>query len=248
MKLFGLIVYPLEHSFSLKYFQKKFNQECITDTNYLLFPLKRVNDFTSLLNKHPDISGLNVTLPYKSTIIPYINELDHTIKDIGAVNTIKFIRNNSGKLFLKGFNTDTFGFEKSFKPLVISRSAKALILGTGGSSRAVRYILSRMKLPYLLVSRNPNANQTDYSSITPAMLKEYMIIINTTPVGMYPKVNEYPLIPYEFLTKDHLLFDLVYNPEETLFLKKGREKGAITKNGIEMLNFQAEKSWEVWNA
>jgi shikimate dehydrogenase len=243
MKLFGLIGYPLKHSFSKAYFSEKFNKRHIVDCVYNNFPLLKVEEFPGLIASHPDLDGLNVTIPYKESIIQYINELHPVSKEIGAVNTIKFEDN-----ILKGCNTDVYGFIKSFEKELEDVHKQALILGTGGSSKAVAYGLRKLGIPYQFVSRDSqNKNVLVYEDLTPALMNEFKIIINTTPLGMFPETNVCPLIPYEFLTASHFLFDLIYNPSETFFLRKGKERHAKTKNGLEMLQLQAEKSWEIWN-
>ncbi|MBA2421809.1 MAG: shikimate dehydrogenase [Chitinophagales bacterium] len=243
MKLFGLIGYPLTHSFSKKYFTDKFSNEHIDDCVYENFPLLKVEDFSDLITSHPKLAGLNVTIPYKESIIQNVHELDPVAKEIAAVNTIKF----AGGI-LKGYNTDVYGFMQSFAKELGDGHKQALILGTGGSSKAVAYSLKKLGIFYKYVSRDAEKNDViTYEDITPALMNESKIIINTTPLGMFPHIGSCPMIPYERLTASHFLFDLIYNPEETLFLKKGREAHAKTKNGLEMLKLQAEKSWEIWN-
>lgn len=246
MRTFGLIGYPLSHSFSQKYFTEKFARENITDCKFKNFLLENINEFPALLKQNKNICGLNVTIPHKQSIIKFLDTIDEQAKTIGAVNCIKIVKTKSKKPLLHGFNTDIYGFEQSLKPLLKPYHNKALILGTGGAAKSVAYILDKSKIKFKFVSRT--AGDISYSTITRSIIEEFLLIINATPVGMYPKVNEYPNIPYEFLTPKHLLYDLIYNPEETLFLKKGKEKGAQIKNGLEMLKLQAEKSWEIWNA
>lgn len=244
MRKFGLIGYPLGHSFSKKYFTEKFASEFINDTTYENFELPKIDLLPKVVAENPDLRGLNVTIPYKEAVIRYLNELSDDAREIGAVNTIKI---SSGKL--KGFNTDYIGFMRSLIPLLKPTHKKALILGTGGSSLAVKYALEKLGIEYLLVSRNPfEENEISYDSITEHILQEYTLLVNTTPVGMFPDVLNAPEIPYQFLNDQHLLFDLIYNPEETLFLKNGREQGAVTKNGNEMLVLQAEEAWKIWNS
>ncbi len=256
MRRFGLIGYPLTHSFSRKYFKEKFLKENLEAHFYQNFPLQEINDFESILLQNPDILGLNVTIPYKVAIIPFLNELDETAKAVGAVNTIKITRLNKTKnlesikkdFYLKGFNTDTYGFEMSLKPLLQPNHYKALILGTGGASKAIEYVFNKLGIEYLIVSRNPKGdNQVAYSELNDTAIKNFRLIVNTTPLGTYPNVDECPDIPYQYITHQHFLYDLVYNPEETLFLKHGKEKGAIIQNGLSMLKLQAEKAWEIWN-
>ena len=251
MKLYGLIGYPLEHSFSEKFFSKKFSMEKI-NAKYRLFPIDNINLFPKVLENNPTLCGLNVTIPYKEKIIPLLDELDETAKEIGAVNVIKFTLQlpkgrESGKILLRGYNSDIVGFENSFRPLLKPHHNKALILGTGGASKGVAFVLRKMNIDYKFVSRTPSEGQFSYSELTSEILKEYTLIVNTTPTGTYPKVNECPNIPYSALTENHLLYDLIYNPEETLFLQKGKTQGATIKNGLEMLHGQALEAWRIWN-
>lgn len=244
MKQFGLIGFPLGHSFSKKFFTEKFEHENI-DAHYDLFELESITDF-SLLIENTDFSGLNVTIPYKEKIIEYLNELDETAAEIGAVNVIKFIRKD-GKLKLKGYNSDAIGFENSLKPFLRPIHTKALILGTGGASKAVDYILRKNGIETTFVSRIAKSDVLTYPQLTKETLSENLIIVNASPVGTFPHSDEYPEIPYEFLTRNHFLYDLVYNPAETLFLKKGKEQGAQGINGEEMLIGQAVAAWKIWN-
>ena len=243
MKQFGLIGYPLSHSFSKGYFAEKFAKENIVDCKYDVFPLEKIEDFVELCNDKKNLIGLNVTIPYKEKIIPFLDELDETAANIGAVNTIKF---SNGKKI--GYNSDAYGFEMSLKPLLKQHHTKALILGTGGASKAVEYVLKKLGITFQYVSRTKNDKAISYEELNEAIIQHSKLIINTTPIGMYPNVEDAPTIPYNFITDKYLLYDLIYNPEETLFLKKGKEKGAQTKNGLEMLYLQAERSWEIWNS
>ena len=243
MKQFGLIGYPLSHSFSKGYFAEKFAKENIVDCKYDVFPLEKIEDFVELCNDKKNLIGLNVTIPYKEKIIPFLDELDETAANIGAVNTIKF---SNGKKI--GYNSDAYGFEMSLKPLLKSHHRRALILGTGGASKAVRYVLEKLDIPYQLISRDKNKSNRTYADVSGSLQYDNLLIINTTPLGMHPNVDEYPDINYPFLTDRHLLYDLIYNPEETQFLKEGKQRGAQTKNGLEMLYLQAERSWEIWNS
>ena len=245
MKRYGLIGFPLGHSFSGTYFNEKFRREGI-HARYDLFELKDIAEFQSL-KLIDDLCGLNVTIPYKQQVIPYLDEMDETAAEIGAVNVIKFIR-SEGSLVLKGFNSDVIGFSNSIKPFLKQNHKKALILGTGGASKAMEYALRKMGLEVKLVSRNPTDNQFSYSDINGDVLTEYTVVVNSTPVGMYPQVDECPDISYDALTSGHLLFDAVYNPPQTLFLKKGIEKGAVVLSGTEMLTGQAEAAWKIWEA
>ena len=259
MKKFGLIGYPLGHSFSKKYFTEKFEREGLTDCTYELFPLQNISDVEELIASHPDLCGLNVTIPHKIGIMYYLDRVHPDAKAIDAVNCIKIIKSKPVESFftgelspfkvrLEGFNTDAFGFEASLKPLLQKHHNKALVLGSGGASRAVTYILKKLDIDYQIVSRRKARKQITYSELTKNMMEDYLVIINTTPLGTAPDIHQCPEIPYEYLTSKHLLYDLVYNPAETEFLKRGKEKGATIKNGEEMLYLQAEKAWEIWNS
>lgn len=246
MKTYGLIGYPLSHSFSQKYFTQKFSDENI-DARYLLFPLTTIDEFKGLLEHHPYIAGLNVTIPYKEKVIPFLDEIDPSADEIGAINVIK-INWENGKPHLKGYNSDTYGFEQSLLPLLQPTHQRGLILGTGGASKAVAYVLNKLKIPVTFVSRQPHRlNDIHYTQVDKAVIQSHTIIVNTSPVGMYPYPDNCPDIPYEYLTTEHIAYDLIYNPEQTLFLKKAEERGAVTKNGIEMLFLQAKGAWEIWN-
>lgn len=242
MRQFGLIGYPLGHSFSKGYFAEKFAREGIEDARYDNFELNDIAQFPSLVQSLPNLVGLNVTIPYKQAVIPYLDELDAAAQHIGAVNTIKFA---NGKL--QGYNTDYIGFRDSLKPLLKPYHTKALILGTGGSSKAVEYALGLLGIQHRYVSREPKDGQLSYGQLTKALMQEYTLIINTTPLGMHPNVDACPDIPYQYITTKHLLYDLVYNPAETQFLAKGRAAGAVAKNGLQMLVLQAEAAWGIWN-
>lgn len=245
MRQFGLIGFPLGHSFSQKYFTDKFLREGIPGCTYQNYPLKNISEFTPLIKNNPALEGLNVTIPYKEAVIPFLDRLSEASGQIGAVNCIKI---NKGKT--TGFNTDATGFERSLAPLLQSFHKKALVIGTGGAAKAVAYVLGRLQIPYIYVSRDPRQkeNTLGYEALNKKTLEEYQLIVHTTPLGMHPKEDGLPSLPYEYLTPRHLLYDLVYNPAETLFLKKGKEKGAVVKNGEEMLALQAEASWEIWNS
>ena len=246
MRKYGLIGYPLGHSFSKTYFTRKFLKENIKDCQYLNFPVKSISELPGLINENKELAGFNVTIPYKEEVIPYLNHLDETAEKIGAVNTVKIIRRPENNE-LKGYNTDAYGFHSSILPCLKEHHKKALILGTGGSSKAIAYILDKLGVGYIYVSRSPRKeNHISYSNVTRIIMDECKIIINTTPLGMYPDIDKCADIPYEFITKEHLIYDLVYNPENTVFLRKGAEKGAVTKNGLSMLHLQAEKAWEIW--
>lgn len=243
MKLYGLIGKSLAHSFSKKYFSEKFKKENITNCTYKLFEIENINQLTDI-TKNSNLKGLNVTIPYKESVIIKLNAIDEIAEEIGAVNTIK-IENKK----LIGYNTDYYGFKKSLKPFLDINHNRALILGTGGASKAIHYVLKELNIDCLFVSRTPkNENEIPYKDINEYVIKHHQIIINTTPIGTFPNVNDLPDLPYHLLTQNHLLYDLIYNPLETAFLKKGKEQGCITLNGMEMLKLQAEKSWEIWNA
>jgi len=244
MKQFGLIGFPLLHSFSKKFFTEKFKNESI-DAQYNLFELKNISDFPFLIEDN-QLEGLNVTIPYKQKVIQFLDELDDTAAEVGAVNVIKFIRSEK-KLVLKGFNSDVIGFQNSIKPFLNHSQTNALILGTGGASKAVDFVLRRNGIETTFVSRTKNSNNLTYSDLTKDILEKNLIIVNTTPVGTYPHADECPEIPYDFITDHHFLYDLVYNPAETQFLNKGRAKGAIGLNGESMLFGQAEAAWKIWN-
>ncbi len=244
MKQYGLIGYPLLHSFSKKYFTAKFEKEKI-EAYYELYELENISQLPELLNKKA-LVGLNVTIPYKELVLKYLNSLDETAAEIGAVNVIKIICND-GNLELKGYNSDAIGFENSIKPYLQDWHKKALILGTGGASKAINYSLQKMGIQTTFVTRAPKPGMLCYNELTAEIIAENSIIVNTTPVGTFPHTDECPDIPYEFLTQNHLLFDLVYNPAETLFLKNGKEKGAQILNGEGMLIGQAEAAWKIWH-
>lgn len=260
MKKYGLIGFPLTHSFSKKYFAEKFEKEGIEDHSYDLFELEHLSDFPELLKENRDLCGLNVTIPHKIGAVYYMNWLEPEAKKVEAINCIKIIKESavaaafSGEVGfvdqdyrLEGYNTDIFGFENSLKPLLRSQHTKALVLGNGGATRAVKYVLKKLKIPYKVVSRRPKLNHLSYDQVTPELVSRTKLIINTTPLGTAPDINAFPLIPYEAITDQHLLYDLIYNPEKTVFLQKGEAQGAVIKNGYEMLLLQAEKSWEIWN-
>ena len=244
MKQFGLIGFPLGHSFSKKFFTEKFERENI-DARYDLYELQDISEFVALKDK-PELSGLNVTIPYKEQVMPFLNELDETAAKIGAVNVIKFIRSQR-KLVLKGYNSDAIGFENSLKPFIQPYHKKALILGTGGASKAIDYTLRKLGIETTYVSRTAKPDILTYSQLTAEIMADYTVIVNASPVGTFPHSDECPDIPYQFLTDKHLLFDVVYNPAETLFLKKGKEQGAQGLNGEAMLIGQAVAAWEIWN-
>lgn len=244
MRQFGLIGYPLTHSFSKKYFTEKFQREGISNARYDTFPLVSIEQFPGLVEQLRNLNGLNVTIPYKKAVIPYLDALDPAAEAIGAVNCI---RRSKGQLF--GFNTDAIGFEQSLLPLLQPQHNKALILGTGGASFAVRYVLEKLGIECTFVSRSADREGVlRYSDLGEQEMRDHTLIINATPVGMSPHEHEAPEIPYEHLGSGHLLYDLIYNPERTLFLARGEQQGARIKNGMEMLYLQAEGSWNIWNS
>ncbi|MEA3497010.1 MAG: shikimate dehydrogenase [Bacteroidota bacterium] len=247
MKIFGLIGYPLEHSYSKKYFTRKFSKEEINNVIYNEFPIKDIRELRSLVNQYPELQGLNVTIPFKEKVIPYLDKIDHVAKIIGSVNTIQIDRTNN-KPQLTGYNTDFFGFEKSLLQLIKKeKPQKTLIFGSGGSSKTAQFILNKFEIEFQIVSRKAGDNQLSYEDVDKEIIDSHKLIINTTPLGMYPNISSFPKIAYEYLTNSHFLFDFIYNPSETTFLKKGKEKGAKVQNGLKMLYLQAEKSWEIWN-
>lgn len=243
MDLYGLIGHPLGHSFSKDFFNQKFQTENI-DAQYLNFDIPTIELLNEVLTRQ-QIKGLNVTIPYKEKVIPFLDELSEEAKSIGAVNVIK-VYQQENKIRLKGFNTDVIGFTESLQPLLNPTHKKALILGTGGASKAVQFGLQQLNIEPLFVSRRSCDNTLTYSQLTFKVMKEHTVVINCTPVGMHPHTDECPEIPYEFIGEGHILYDLVYNPEETLFLKKGKAVGATTKNGLEMLLLQAKAAWNIW--
>ena len=245
MQKYGLVGYPLKHSFSIGYFNEKFTSEMI-EAEYMNFEIPDINNFPEIIQANPNLHGLNVTIPYKEKVIPYLDELDKQTAAIGAVNVIKIIRNKGGKPKLIGYNSDIIGFTQSIQPLLQSHHKKALILGTGGASKAVFHGLKNLGIEAKFVSRTARFGMLTYEELNAEIIKEYTVIVNCTPVGMYPKVDACPDIPYEAITSEHLLYDLLYNPNITLFMKKGEAKGAVTKNGLEMLLLQAFAAWEIW--
>lgn len=248
-KIYGLLGYPLGHSFSKNYFNDKFAAEGI-DAEYINFEIPSITDLKEVLDDHPELSGLNVTIPYKEQVMPYLDALDPEAEAIGAVNVIKILRSDSvddDDFELIGYNSDVVGFRNSLSPLLTPERKNALILGTGGAAKAVRQGLISLGVEPVYVSRTARDGMLTYDDLTPEVMAEYKVIVNTTPLGMYPKVDACPPIPYEFLTPGHLLYDLIYNPDVTTFMKKGRAHGAEVKNGLEMLLLQAFESWRIWN-
>lgn len=242
--VFGLLGKNISYSFSRGYFNEKFEDLKLENHQYQNFDIQEIQEFPGLLNQHKALCGMNVTIPYKEEILPYLTIIDAEALEIGAVNTIKFLEN--GKL--EGFNTDVFGFLNSLKPLLKVHHKKALILGTGGASKAIAFALQKLQIDFTFVSRNPiNENEISYSNLSEEFISTHTIIINCTPLGTFPETNLCPNIPFQFINSQHLLYDLIYNPATTTFLQKGKNKGAKIKNGLEMLQLQAEKSWEIWN-
>ena len=242
MRLFGLIGYPLSHSFSKKYFTQKFEEEGLNNCRYENFSIPSVNELKKVLEKNPDLTGLNVTIPYKEKIIPFLDVSSIIIKQIGACNCIKII---DGKLH--GYNTDVIGFEKTLDIKLLPHHKKALVLGSGGASKAVQFVLRKKGIEFIVISRSNNSTTLSYENLTSKIIHEHLLIINTTPLGMQPLTELYPSIPYFNLTTQHYLYDLIYNPEKTIFLQKGEMMGAAIQNGAEMLVIQAEESWKIWN-
>ena len=241
MKVYGLIGYPLSHSFSKGFFAEKFAREGIKECIYDSFPIPAIGDLPALLTQQPELQGLNVTIPYKEVVIPYLDELSPAAAKMKAVNCIRF---KDGRKI--GYNTDAIGFRRSLEPLLQPHHNKALILGTGGAAKAVQFVLESLNIPYQLVSRQASAETISYEQLDAATMASHTLIVNTSPLGMYPNVEAAPAIPYEQLTERHLLYDLIYNPAVTAFLQKGADRGATIKNGHEMLILQAEASWEIW--
>jgi shikimate dehydrogenase len=242
-KRFGLLGRNISYSFSKGYFTDKFSNENFAGCTYENFDIQEINFFLEIIKNNPDLKGLNVTIPYKEVVIPYLDKLSKKAAIIGAVNTIKITK--KGKL--KGYNTDYYGFKKSLQPLLQPHHKKALILGTGGASKGVAFALEELGILYTFVSREAKENAIGYDRINATTFDNYQIIINSTPVGTSPNVDAFPLIPYEYFTEKHIAYDLIYNPAETQFLQKAKAQGAQTKNGLDMLIFQAEKAWKVWN-
>ena len=243
---FGLIGFPLGHSFSRTFFMDKFAREGI-DAEYLNFEIPRIEDFTSIIRNHPNLKGLNVTLPYKQAVIPFLDELSEEACAIGAVNVIRISHTQKG-ICLKGFNSDTIGFTNSIRPLLHPHHQTALVLGTGGASKAICHSLDTLGIKWKYVSRTPRNGAYTYEELTPEIIRNFPLIVNCTPVGMHPKTDVCPPIPYEGISAAHLVYDVVYNPETTLFMKKAQAQGATTKNGLEMLHQQAIAAWDFWHS
>ncbi len=246
--MYGLIGYPLSHSFSKDFFTKKFSNENITGESYHNFPIKSILEFPELIESQPLLKGLNVTIPYKEKILPFLNYIDPDAAEVGAVNTIRFSFDGK-KRILSGYNTDTYGFARSLAEILDHgvKVNKALILGTGGASKAVAWSLQKMNIRFEFVSTS-SQSAISYIALDRKIIENYELIINTTPLGTFPDIMNCPAIPYDFISEKHILFDLVYNPPLSMFLKKGQERGAIISNGFKMLEYQAVKSWEIWNS
>ncbi|MFW5526085.1 MAG: shikimate dehydrogenase family protein [Prevotella sp.] len=246
MDKYGLIGFPLGHSFSISYFNEKFENEHI-NAQYINFEIPSIDGLTEILDRNPELRGLNVTIPYKEQVMKYLDAISPEAEAIGAVNVIR-VTHKGDKVSLKGFNSDVIGFTRSIEPLLEPAQKKALILGTGGASKAIHYGLKSLNMQTIFVSRTRHGDGfITYEEVTPELVREYNVIINCTPVGMYPHADECPKLPYEAMDTHTLLYDLIYNPDETLFLKRGREQGATVKNGLEMLLLQAFASWDFWN-
>lgn len=245
MDKYGLIGYPLGHSFSISYFNEKFQNESI-DAVYENFEIPQIENLVEVLNVNPELKGLNVTIPYKEKVLNYLDNVSPEARAIGAVNVIK-VDHNGNDITLTGYNSDVIGFTKSIEPMLQRYHKKALILGTGGASKAINYGLKSLGLETVYVSRYERPGTICYKDITPEVVKEYNVIINCTPVGMFPKTDECPDLPYEAMDNHTILYDLIYNPDETLFMNRGKQYGATVKNGLEMLLLQAFASWDFWN-
>ncbi|MBC9798209.1 shikimate dehydrogenase family protein [Sinomicrobium weinanense] len=243
MPLFGLVGKNISYSFSQVYFREKFEKLQLADHSYVNFDIPKIEDFPSLIRERSDIRGFNVTIPYKEAVIPYLSGLSNKAEQIGAVNVIKVGRND-----LTGYNTDYYGFQASLQPLLHEEHRKALILGTGGASKAVAFSFEELGIDHTFVSRSPAEGQLSYKDLNEDILGEYLVIVNCTPLGTFPNTENKPDIPYQHITPKHLLYDLIYNPAETLFLKEGKQRGATISNGLKMLQLQAEKAWEIWNS
>ena len=240
---FGLLGKNIGYSFSVGYFAEKFKSLNLEDYEYVNFDIPSIEDFPNIIKDNPNLKGMNVTIPYKEAVMPYLDKISKKAQRIGAVNTIKFTK--SGKL--KGYNSDYYGFKKSLKPLLEPHHKKALILGTGGASKGVAFALEELGLTYTFVSREATDESIGYNLVNSTTFDNHQIVVNCTPLGTSPNVDAFPPIPYEYFTSKHIAHDLIYNPEETIFLKKAKKHGAKIKNGWEMLQYQAEKSWRIWN-
>ncbi len=242
--LYGLLGQNISYSFSRGYFKEKFKKLNLENSSYVNFDVQSIHEFPDVVKDNINaLKGMNVTIPYKEEVFKYLDFIDKEAETIGAVNTIKITK--GGKL--KGYNTDCIGFEKSLQPLLNKFHKKALILGTGGASKAIAYSLKKLGLSYQFVSRSPKKGGVSYEEIDKEIIEQHTLIINSTPLGTYPDVEDCPNIPYKYIGKQHILYDLIYNPEETTFLNKGKVQGAVVKNGLEMLVIQAEEAWRIWN-
>ena len=243
MKLYGIIGYPLGHSFSKKYFTEKFIKEGIAYCSYEIFPVKTIDELKDILTQNPNLCGLNITIPHKQAILPLLDNDSHLPASLKACNCIKI---DDGKL--SGYNTDIIGFEQSLLPQLKNYHTKALVLGNGGAAEAVKFVLNKLNIDFKIVSRKLHGDSDfTYADLNETILKEHLLIVNTTPLGTFPNIEECPPVPYRFITSKHYLFDMVYNPVKTLFLQKGEAQGAAVKNGYDMLVIQAEESWRIWN-
>jgi shikimate dehydrogenase len=244
MRRYGLIGYPLSHSFSEKYFSEKFRRENITDAAYQLYPIEQVSEITGLIENIPNLCGLNVTIPHKEKVMRFLDEIDEEALAVGAVNCVHI---KDGKA--KGYNTDVYGFRMSIKPFLENKFERALVLGTGGASKAVTHVLRSWNIPYYLVSRTKSTGHVfSWDEVNEDVIRHFKLIINATPLGMFPKIIDAPPLPFEAIGKEHFLYDLVYNPEETRFMAEGKSRGAVVMNGMKMLEWQAIRSWEIWNS
>jgi shikimate dehydrogenase len=243
MRQFGLIGYPLSHSFSKKYFTEKFSEEGISNCNYELYPISSIDQFPRLLKEVAGLEGINVTIPYKEEVLPFLHHQSPAVKEIGACNCIKI---EDGEL--TGYNTDVLGFRQSFEPFVKPHHQQALVLGTGGAAKAVVWVLKQMGIEYKYVSRKKAEDMLSYDGLNETVMQQYQVVINTTPLGMQPNVHDKPSLPYQFINSQYLCYDLVYNPAKTAFLQLAEERGATIKNGGDMLVIQAEESWKIWNS
>ncbi len=241
-RLFGLIGFPLSHSFSKKYFAEKFEKESIPHCRYELFPIEQIDHLPQIISAHPELRGMNVTIPYKESVIPFLHEVSEAVKEIGACNCIDIL---DGRL--TGYNSDVIGFEKMLTPFLRPHHQHALILGTGGAAKAVAWVFNKLNITYQYVSRNAGADRCSYQDLTASVMHTHTLIVNTTPLGMWPKLEETPSISFDSLTEKHLCVDLIYNPEKTKFLTESERRGATILNGMEMLVIQAEESWRIWN-
>ncbi len=242
MRTYGLIGYPLTHSFSQQYFTQKFFDLGIIDAEYFTFSIPAISDLNEIITTHPNLCGFNITIPYKKKVLPFLTHADKTVQELGACNCVHI---KNGELF--GYNTDVIGFEKSLKPFLKPHHQKALILGTGGAAAAVAYVLRKLNIEFQFVSREAGESNLSYEQLNDGIIHDHTLIVNTSPVGQYPNINDAPELPYQSLSTQHHLFDLIYNPNETSFLQKGKSKGATIQNGFEMLVLQAEASWDIWN-